>query len=110
LIPGGDAELRELTQLFLDLCLSTMPEINDAMAKGDVRTVHRSAHTLRGTAAIFAADDVVSAAWQLEMAARDEQLADAATACETLDREIQRLIPALAEMLQSGARPCEISQ
>jgi CheY-like chemotaxis protein/HPt (histidine-containing phosphotransfer) domain-containing protein len=94
---GGDAQLlRELAELFLDDCPRQQAEIRDALARGDAPKLHRAAHTLKGSAGNFRAGPAFEAAQRLESLARHGNLAGAREAADALDRELERLTPALA--------------
>jgi CheY-like chemotaxis protein len=96
---GGSAEtLKELVALFFEECPKLMTEIRGGLSRGDAGAVRRAAHTLKGSAGIFAANAAASAAADLESVARAGDLAGAGDAWEALQSEIDRLRPALAEV------------
>ena len=53
------------------------------------------AHTLKGSAAVFAAEPATAASLRLETIAKEDKLNEAEAACADLEREIQRLRLAL---------------
>ena len=90
---GNDAKLLdELVHIFLDECPHTMTEIRQAIATSDAVLLRRSAHTLKGSAAIFGAQPVVDAALRLEMMGRENNLASAADGLERLESRTTRLL------------------
>src|SRR5205823_1635671 len=66
-VGGRPKFLREMAQLFIKECDKLMPEIREAIDKADAPTLRRAAHTLKGSAACFAAKPMVEAALRLEM-------------------------------------------
>jgi len=68
----GDRELgQEIMQMFLGQCPGTLSDIGEALNSGDLDSLGRLAHSIKGTVGIFGARDSVSAALELETAARD---------------------------------------
>jgi HPt (histidine-containing phosphotransfer) domain-containing protein len=67
----GDVELFEmLVGVFLQDSVQLLNELEEAAANGDLKTVERSAHSLKGLAANFDAVQARDAAFVLEQAAR----------------------------------------
>ncbi|MCO4759602.1 MAG: response regulator, partial [Oceanospirillaceae bacterium] len=94
---GGDADiLKELVELFYDECPKLMVEIHTTLAAGDAVALRRAAHTLKGTAAVFAAKRTVASAQKLELMARESELDTAPDALSVLESEVERLKQALA--------------
>ncbi len=88
---GGDRDLlRELGQLFIELCPDQMAKIRAAIDAGDCERLAAEAHTLKGSASTMGAEQVVASAEVLERLARERQM-DAALAhtvqLETLSRD-----------------------
>jgi len=81
----------------------SMAEIRQAITHADVPRLRRAAHTLRGSADSFSAVPVVEAAPRLELIGRDGNLVHAEEACQALEKEMSRLIPALAPYAVNGA-------
>ncbi|MDI3326471.1 response regulator [Pontibacterium granulatum] len=93
---GGDMEvLEDLVTLFYDECPKLMTEIQTTLATGDAVALRRAAHTLKGSAAVFAAKRTVNTALQLELMARDGKLDTAPETLVTLEMEVERLKQAL---------------
>jgi signal transduction histidine kinase/DNA-binding response OmpR family regulator len=96
---GGDPEiLRDVAALVLEHAPGWMAGIRDSLAAGDSRTLRRLAHTLKNSADNVGAGQGVAAAWRLESLAARENLAEARTALPELEREMSRLLPALARL------------
>ncbi len=63
---GYEDQLPELVGLFLEECPNMMAAVRDAVNSHDAeKTLQRAAHTLKGSADIFAAERVVETAWQI---------------------------------------------
>jgi signal transduction histidine kinase/CheY-like chemotaxis protein/HPt (histidine-containing phosphotransfer) domain-containing protein len=96
---GGSMEvLRALVALFSEECPKLMGEIRASIARSDAAALRRAAHTLKGSAGIFAARAAAGAAGELESVARAGDLTGVEQALATLDIEIARLMPALAAL------------
>lgn len=95
---GREDQLRELGELFLAEGPKMMNEIRDAVANRDAaQTLQRAAHTLKGSADIFAAQRVVQTAARLENLGRIGPLEDAEAALVNLEGEFQLLMRKLSE-------------
>jgi CheY-like chemotaxis protein len=93
----GDADLlRELADLFLTECPGYLEALRTSLAAGDARTLHRTAHTLKGALANLAAHPARAAAQRLEDAARAGDLAAAGNLIPALMHEVERFKAALA--------------
>jgi HPt (histidine-containing phosphotransfer) domain-containing protein len=97
----GDLDLlQEVIELFLRDCPIRLGEMRDAIASGDSATLLRAAHSVKGSAAIFSATAAVDAALRLENLARDGDLSQAQDAFVAVERELDRLTPALKALAQ----------
>jgi two-component system sensor histidine kinase/response regulator len=92
--------LRELVEVFLDECPRLLDTIRNAIAKKDAVRLRIAAHGLKGAIDNFVAPAAYEAALRLEMIGRDGNLAEAEQACSRLEKEIDRLVPALGELYQ----------
>jgi two-component system, sensor histidine kinase and response regulator len=95
----GDPEiLRDVAELFLELCPQWMAGIHDAVASGDWATVKRLAHTLKGSVMNLGADSVADAAHELQLlAARvDHQGID--HRLRVLESAMDRLLPVVSDI------------
>jgi HPt (histidine-containing phosphotransfer) domain-containing protein len=59
--------------------------------------LRRAAHTLKGSADMFAARSAVETAQRLETMGRDQDLTDAEDTCSALEEVVGRLLPALQQ-------------
>ncbi len=92
----GDSELlRELIGIFLAELPKWLGELREAIAKGDFEQVRRTAHTLKGSVATFAADKVHAATLFLETMAREGRLDDGAKTLADIETELELLHPLL---------------
>ncbi len=101
----GDKELlMEMVELFLQDSPRLIGAIREAAARGDAKSLERSAHTLKGSVSNFCASAAAAAALRLEQMGREGDLAQAAEGCAALEKEIARLKALLAELGQEVAR------
>ncbi|HWF39005.1 MAG TPA: response regulator [Candidatus Acidoferrales bacterium] len=92
----GDRELlEEIVHLFAQECPRTLEEIAGALQANDAALLERLAHTLKGSSANISATALCHTALALEMQARSGDLSKARDAVESLEEELQRLLPEL---------------
>jgi CheY-like chemotaxis protein len=101
-VRGDQQALRQLAGLFTEECRQLLGDMRRAIANQDATLLRRSAHTLRGSAAIFAAESTIDAAMKVEELGRQGDLSGAEQACADLEKETDRLLPAIAQI--SAAR------
>jgi CheY-like chemotaxis protein/HPt (histidine-containing phosphotransfer) domain-containing protein len=92
--------LKELIGLYFQNGPQLRAEMHEALASKDAKRLQRAAHTLKGVVDLFQAREAHGAALQLEQFARDGNFAGADAALQTLERELARLQPALAQLSQ----------
>jgi PAS domain S-box-containing protein len=93
---AGDADLlRELVTIFCDDCPRIVDEIRAAIRAGNAAELRRAAHTLKGSAGNFGANDVCNAALHLETMAQQGDLAVADKAFAVLEEAVRGLRMAL---------------
>jgi signal transduction histidine kinase/DNA-binding response OmpR family regulator len=93
---GGDRELlAEISRLFVDDAPRHLEKIRQALDAHDGESLRRAAHGLKGAAANFDADGVVSAARALEEMGRTGEMDAPDAAWQTLTLETDRLISVL---------------
>jgi two-component system, sensor histidine kinase and response regulator len=93
---GGDRSLYdELVGVFKNECPGMAAEMRRAIDDRDVKTLARSAHTLRGSSSNLGAVAVAEAALELEKLARSEKLEGAGEQFKVLENEMQRLFSEL---------------
>lgn len=103
-VEGDPALLAEMVQLFSQDSLRLLAAIREGLERNDARAVERSAHTLKGALSNLAAPTATAAALRLEKMGREADLTAAKEGCSALEREIERLKPALAEICQEVTR------
>ncbi len=98
---GGDRVfLKEMCQEFKDHLPARMEEFNSAMQVGDIKTIGRLAHNLKGVCLNFNAEPLTEAAANLEICGREEDLARAPVLIQQVEVEIKRLQEYLDRQLQ----------
>ena len=102
-VGGDEAMLRDLAEMFFAECPKLMQQIRDHLAGADGPELRRAAHTLKGSAQVFGAEETAAAAHRLEEIGREEAFADAGEALALLEDEVARLLPALRERIATGA-------
>jgi HPt (histidine-containing phosphotransfer) domain-containing protein len=96
---AGDPQLlRELIGVFLAECPGWLGAARAALAAGNAAELRRSAHTIRGAVTVFGARPAVAAAQRLEEAGRSGELAHAGDAVADLERALELVKPALADL------------
>ncbi len=100
---GHEDLLEELTAVFIQECPRMMEDIRNFRESPDAaRKLHRAAHTLKGSALVFAAERVVEVAERLERMGTEGKTEGFETAFEALETEVQRLLPVLTQRCQDG--------
>jgi len=97
------ALLRDLATAFIDEGQTNLETLKQAMAAGDLNKARIAAHTLKGAAGHFAASPAQTAAWRIESAARDGNVAEVNANWPTLEQEVRRLITALQTFVRQGS-------
>jgi CheY-like chemotaxis protein/HPt (histidine-containing phosphotransfer) domain-containing protein len=93
---GGDAGLlAELARLFRAECPRWLADVRDAVARQDGKQLRRTAHALKGTFITLGARTASEPACQLETIGRTGEWARAEEVSGVLERELERLGPAL---------------
>ena len=99
---GDDDEIvRDLCRMFGNDTPQLMMEIEHALETGDLKTVQRSAHRLKGSIGVFHAPGVYAVAQRMETAGEQ---ADAPRAKEVLV-ELQSAVSAMLVQLNAAAEP-----
>jgi PAS domain S-box-containing protein len=102
---GEDRELlSELAEVFVSESPRLLEAIRAAISNQDAAKLRITAHSLKGAIDNFAAQDAYQAALRLEMLGRNGNLAEAEQACSTLQKEMDRLLPAVAHLAQGRRR------
>ena len=92
---GSEDILAELAGLLCEEGPALMRQIRGAIDAADGLELRRTAHTLKGGLAVFAAEAARAAAFAMETIGREERFAEAEAAWVELEREIDRLLPVL---------------
>jgi CheY-like chemotaxis protein/HPt (histidine-containing phosphotransfer) domain-containing protein len=89
---GGNREIAETIIMgFIELLPGQLRNIEAALENGDIKTVDREAHSLKGGASNVFANDLMLAAKELEMHAKSGSLDKARELLERIRREYERL-------------------
>ncbi len=108
---GGDAELlKELLDLFVQECPQCLAAIGKAIQQRDPAALRRAAHTFKGSLGNFGHSAPIATAQVLETMGYENRLAGAEETFQQLVRQMARLQPALAALVNadSGTEPVEI--
>ena len=70
-VGGDEAMLRELAEMFFAECPKLMQQIREHIVSADGPELRRAAHTLKGSAHVFGAEEVAAAAHRLEEIGRE---------------------------------------
>lgn len=94
---GSEELLLELAGLFIEECPEMMRQVRAAIDAGDALALQRTAHSLKGSARIFAMGSATEAAHRLELMGAAGDLSGADDGWGALRLEIDRLTAALAD-------------
>ena len=94
-IAGGMAGLVKLAPIFSAECDSLFNTMDEALQSGDMPLLHRAAHTLKGSANLFAAKRVTDLAFKVEEDTRSSDSIDLAANVDQLKSETTKLLAAL---------------
>jgi HPt (histidine-containing phosphotransfer) domain-containing protein len=101
----GDQELlTEMIHLFQEDAPNLLAAMRDALQRGDMVVLERSAHSLKGAAGNLSAKSTAAAALQLEANAKNRDTASARGSLVEVERAVKQLLPALAELCQGVAK------
>ena len=90
--------LEEIVGVFREECPRLLAQAKNAIETSDAAQLRLAAHTLKGALVNFAAHDAVEAAKRLETIGKQSLLDQAEPALAELEKELDRLAPALEEM------------
>jgi two-component system sensor histidine kinase/response regulator len=96
----GDTELlQEATEIFCQNYPRQLAQLRAAVDGGDYETIERCAHTIKGSVATLGGVAAAHTALRLEKMGYSRNLQNALEACAALESDIERLIPALIEIV-----------
>jgi len=98
-LQGDEALLRELIRLFQDDTPRLVEEARTALDRGDASSLHRAAHTIKGSLGYFGATPAVEAAWQLETLAATGNLKEGVALLIRVEQTLSFLQPELRRLL-----------
>jgi two-component system sensor histidine kinase/response regulator len=99
---GGDrAVLGELIGVFREDSVKLLADAAEALRAADAGRLGRAAHTLKGSLEFFNAPAAAAAASRLEAMGRQADLSAAPQTIEELSRELDHLLVALAQEIES---------
>ncbi|WP_435022670.1 response regulator (plasmid) [Tundrisphaera sp. TA3] len=100
---GDEALLREIIGLFIDDCPRLLEEIESAIESDNPARLRRAAHTLKGTAGHFGAEDIVDVAARLELAGHAPSCRSSAPEVASLLAALDRFYDALGDVAPPAA-------
>ncbi|AEG51110.1 Hpt domain protein [Sphingobium chlorophenolicum L-1] len=92
---GDEGLLIELAGVFIDECPEMMRQVRAAIDRRDARELRRAAHSLKGSAHIFAASEAGAAAFRLEEMGADGNFRDVEDGWTLLRFEVEGLLSEL---------------
>jgi two-component system sensor histidine kinase/response regulator len=90
--------LAEMIHLFRDEVPQLLDAMRNSLQQGDLKSLERSAHSMKGAAGNLSANVAVDAASRLEQSAKNGDVESSKANLATLQSAIDRLLPALAEL------------
>jgi PAS domain S-box-containing protein len=101
----GDQELlAEMIQLFREDAPILLSAMRDALQRGDMEVLERSAHSVKGAAGNLSAKSTAAAAYRLEKDAKNKDAESAKASLAEVERAVNCLLPALAEFCQGVSK------
>jgi PAS domain S-box-containing protein len=101
-VEGNADLLKDLVEMFNSDWPQLMTDIRAAVATKDQHRLEKAAHTLKGMVGIFHAQPTFDAAFCLEKMGRSGELGAVKEALASLEHEMTRLPPALAELVRDN--------
>jgi len=99
---GSMETVRDLVALFVEESAKLVIEIREAIARADAPALQRAAHTLKGSAGIFAAAPTVHASAALELLGRNGDITASGAGLAKLESELDLLLRALRQFVDEG--------
>ena len=99
LIPGGDEAIVALASVFQEECSQLLEEMDAGLASADRSRVRRGAHSLKGAARYFGAQNVIELAEKIEQMGREDRLSDVEIQLADLHDQVKLLLVALKKFV-----------
>lgn len=99
---GSEEALRSILQTVLDSMTGNVPEISDALAKGDVASANRLLHSMKGYLPIFAVEALVVQVTEVEKVSKTEPAAVVAPLYADLAPRLTGLLAEVQNFLASS--------
>lgn len=106
-LPGGQDSAPSFCQLFLEECPKNLNAIRDGLGDKNVEATRRAAHTLKSSAGIFAAHEVVAAATEIEVSVKAENFDAAHSKLPDLKSLADQMMKELTEFLAESDKSSE---
>ncbi|MDP3439116.1 MAG: Hpt domain-containing protein, partial [Azonexus sp.] len=81
--------------VFLETWQRDIERLREGVAQGDAGLTERTAHSFRGSLSSFLAEPAIRVAADLETRARNHRMTGISSEIDSLEREIQALVPHL---------------
>jgi two-component system, sensor histidine kinase and response regulator len=101
-VDGDEALLRELIQIFLEESPKQVEKLTRAVEAGDIATIERTAHSLKGELKYLGLAQAAEQAWEFERVGRGGDLRVAATLLHPFKSEIRTVTAAMRRVLDSS--------
>ncbi len=98
LIGGNKALYRKLLKQFHELCLNSMQEIETALEKGDIKTIGRIMHSIKGAAGSIGATNIESASEKIESQILENNAGKNDIDLEKFNECIDKVISSLSQL------------
>lgn len=102
-VDGEMADLRDLAVIWMRQAPRLVSEIKDALRRRDLPSVHISAHTLKGSLQILCAEELGSAALELERAALFGSIPDEKELLARLESQLNSLSLQISQFLNESS-------
>ena len=97
---GDRGFMKEMCQEFRNHLPARVEEFKSSLGVGDIKTIGRLAHNLKGVCLNFNAEPLAEVAARLEICGREENLAEVPALVEQVEKEINRLQEYLDQQLK----------
>ena len=96
--------LAEMVQLFIDDLPTLINTMHDALQRGNMLVLERSAHSLKGAAGNLSAKHAAAAAMKLEKDANNNDAESAKESLAGVEQAMKILVPALSALCQGVSK------